>query len=83
MELAYQAVLNQISVCRAAIEYDVLQSTLGDRVRNRVLPGAVSGNQPYFSTFEEDELVQFLLRCANIGYARERKEVIAGGVWLI
>ena len=34
-------------------------------------------NQPYLSSSEEDELVQFLLRCANTGYAWGRKEVIA------
>ena len=78
MELAYQAVMNDgISVRRAAIEYNVPRSTLGDRVRGSVLPGAVSGNQPYLSSSEEDELVQFLLRCADIGYPRGRKEVIA------
>ena len=52
MELAYQAVMNDgISVWHAAIEYGVPRSTLGDRVRGSVLPGAVSAMQPALSFF--------------------------------
>ena len=77
MELAHQAVMNDgISVRRAAIEYNVPRSTLRDRVRGSVLPGAVSGNKPYLSSSEEDELVQFLLRCADIGILGEEKTLL-------
>ena len=77
MDCAYKAVLEgKMSVRRAAEEYDVPRSTLGDRVSGRVLPCSVSGRKPYLSR-EEDELVSFLVGCAGIGFPRGRKEVIA------
>ena len=66
-----------MSVRRAAEEYDVPRSTLGDRVSGRILPCPVSGRKPYLSREEEDELVSFLVGCAEIGFSRGRKEVIA------
>lgn len=78
MALAVDAVMKDgISVRRAAEEYDVPKSTLGDRISGRILPGAVSGPGKYLSDQEEDELVCFLLECASIGYPRSRQEVIA------
>ena len=75
---AYTAVMeDKISIRQAAVEYNVPRSTLGDRVRGRVLSGAVSGRQPYLSRGEEDELVCFIIRSGDIGFPRGRKEVIA------
>lgn len=55
----------------------VTKSSLGDRIIGRVVPGSTSGPATYLSTAEEDELVMFLCRCASIGYAKSRKEVLA------
>ena len=78
MEQAYQAVMHDgVSIRRAAVEYNIPRTTLGDRVQGRVLPGSVSGKQPYLSPSEEIELVTFILRCADIGFPRGRKEIIA------
>ena len=52
-------------------------STLGDRVSGKVLTGATSGPRTYLDRSEEEELVQFLLRCSEIGYAKSRKQVLA------
>ena len=41
-----------------------------------VLTGAVSSPQTYLDEEEEKELLQFLLRCAEIGYAKSRKQVL-------
>ena len=65
------------SVCRAAMEYGVPRSTLGDRVSGRTSHGAVSGPQRYLSEDEEEELGWFLLGCASVGYPNTRKEVLS------
>ena len=77
MGLAMNAVVKDgLSVWRAAEEFSVPKSTLGDCISGHVLPGAVSGPGKYL-TDQEDELTCFLLRCASIGYPRSRLEVIA------
>ena len=65
------------SVRRAAEEFGVPKSTLGDRVSGCVLPGAVSGPLCYLDDEEEKELAQFVCHCASIGYAKTRSEVLA------
>ena len=78
MSMALKAVLEQgLSVRRAAEDYGVPKSTLGDRVSGRVLPGAVSGPSRYLDDEEEKELAHFICRCASIGYAKTRSEVFA------
>lgn len=78
MALAVDAVLKDgVSVRRAAEEYDIPKSTLGDCISGRILPGAVSGSGKYLPDREEEELARFLLECASIGYPRSRQEVIA------
>ena len=64
------------SIRRAAVEYNVPKSTLGDRVSGCIVHGATSGKPQYLSDEEEELLVRFLLKCASIGYPRSRKEVI-------
>ena len=66
-----------MSIREAALQFGVPKSTLGDRVSGRVLIGATSGPQTYLGRCEEEELVQFLLRCSEIGYAKSRKQVMA------
>lgn len=77
MKAVNSAVHDHLSVQRAAIEFNVQRSTLGDRISGRVLPGAVNGRAKYLSDEEEQELARFLMRCASIGYPRSRKQVIA------
>ena len=43
----------------------------------KVMHGARSGPQPYLSMEEEEELTNFLLETAKIGYAHTRKQVLA------
>ena len=66
-----------MSIRRAAEEFNVPKSTLGDRISGRTMHGATSGRQKYLTNEEEDILVKFLLKCAAIGYPRSRNEVIA------
>ena len=76
-DLAVNAVVEGgLSIRRAAEEYAVPKSTLGDHVQGRVLAGAVGGRQRYLSASEEKMLVDFILRSAEIGYPHGRKEII-------
>ena len=66
MHGAIDAVLNEgMSIHRAAKQYGVCKSSLGDCLSGRVLEGASCGPAPYLSVVEE--LVVFLTRCATIG----------------
>ena len=76
MERALMDVTNgTLSVRRAAIEYNVPRSTLHDRVSGRVVPGAVSGAPKYLTDDEEEEVVRFLIGCAEVGCAKSVREV--------
>lgn len=78
MEQALQAVVaGDASIRRAALDYHVPKSSLGDRVSGRTAPETKSGPPPYLNAMEEGELVQFLSRCASIGYGKSRKEVLS------
>ena len=65
-----------LSVRRAAVQYDIPSSTLHDRISGKV-SGAVSGPPRYLDEEEERELVEFLLGCAEVGYPKTVKEVRA------
>lgn len=67
----------KLSQRRAAEVYGIPRSTLGDHCRGKVLPGARCGTPKYLTDAEESELVRFLVRCAEIGYPKSRKCVIA------
>ena len=54
----------------------VPKTTLKDRVSGRVIHGRKSGRAPYLTHEEEQELYDWLLICANIGYPKSRDEVI-------
>ena len=66
-----------MSIREASLHFGVPKSTLGDRVSGRVVTGATSGPKTYLDCSEEEELVLFLLRCAEIGYPKSRKQVLA------
>ena len=74
MSAAMKAVIeNGKSIREAAQLYHVPKSTLGDRISGRVLPGMRSGPPCYLSNEEEEELVNFLCRVAQIGQGRTRE----------
>jgi hypothetical protein len=78
MDGAVNAVLSEgLSIRHAAEQYAVPKSSLGDRMNGRVLVDATCGPAKYLSAREEEELVTFLTRCASIGYAKSRKEILA------
>ena len=59
-----------ISVRKAALMYGIPKSTLGDRITGRVLEGSKSGPLKYLSEQEEEELISFIIGCAEIGYPK-------------
>ena len=78
MEKAVSAVLqNQLSICAAAELYGVPKSTLGDRISGRVLPGTASGAVRYLADSEEEELAEFIVGCASIGYPKTIRDILA------
>lgn len=78
MKRAFNAVINNgYSVRQAAEEFNVPKSTLGDRVSGRTQMGSISGPAKILTDKEEDELVNFLIGCSSIGYAKSRVQVIA------
>ena len=66
-----------MTVRQAATHFRLPKSTLGDRVSGRVVTGTTSGPATYLDQEEEEELVKFLLRCSEIGYAKSRKQVLS------
>ena len=75
MSGAIKAVIDgKMGVNRAADQYGVPRSTLKDRVSAK--HRARSGPQPYLSYEEEEELVTYLVKCAEIGYPKTKDEVI-------
>ena len=71
IEKAINAVINDgVSISRAAEDYGIPKSTLGDRISGRILPGSSSGPRKLLTTEEEVDLVAFLRRCAAIEYPK-------------
>ena len=56
--------------------YQVPKSTLHDRVTAKVIFCVKSSLSPYLSSSSK-ELLNFLLKCSDIGYCHSRKQVIA------
>ncbi len=52
------------------------KTTLKDRISGRVTQGCKSGRSPYLTHAEEQELYDWLLLCARIGYPKSRDDVI-------
>ena len=65
-----------LSLRWAAEEYEIPKSTLQDHISGRVLLGSRSGHQ-YLSDTEENEVEEFLLESAKMGFPRTRKEVMS------
>ena len=66
----------KLTVRRAAVEFDILRSTLHDHVSRRVVVGGQCGPEKYLSDEEEDELEAFLVGCASIGFTKSCSQVI-------
>ncbi len=66
----------RMSVNRSALEFGVPRTTLKDRIAGRVVHGTNIGPKKYLSQEEEQELVNFLIKCSKIGYGKTRGEVL-------
>ena len=78
MQRAVEAVTERrCSIREAALTFQVPKSTLGDRLSGRVQMGAKMGPPTYLTPHEEKELVEFLIGCSRIGFARTRRQVMA------
>ena len=66
-----------ISLRQAAEMFEIPRSTLHDHVTGRIEHGALPGPSPYLAKEEEEELIAFLIKCANIGYSHTRYQVMA------
>ena len=52
------------------------RSTLHDHISGKVKQYAKQGPKPYLTAEEEEELANFLLRCARIGYPHTQQQII-------
>ena len=66
----------KMGVNRAALEFNVPRTTLKDRISGRVIHGSNMGPKTYLTHEEEKELVDFLVNCAKMGYAKTRQDVL-------
>ena len=73
---ALKAVSEGMGVNRAAEEFGIPKTTLKDRISGKVIHGTKSGRTPYLTLEEEDELVQFIVSSAKMGYPKKREEVM-------
>ena len=76
MVAAMQAVEDRGTVKGAARKHGVPYSTLKDRVSGRVEHGVKPGPKPYLNVVEENELGEFLKKCASKGYRKSRKDAM-------
>ena len=63
------------SINKIAVLYGVPKSTLHDHISGRVQHGTKPGPPPYLNPIEEQELADYLITVAKIGYGKTRKEV--------
>ena len=77
MKEAVKAVELGTSIRKSSLMYNVPRSTLHDRVSGRVAMESRPGRKPHLTIEEEEELVSFLIKCAKMGYAHTRKEVLS------
>ena len=68
---------NQMSVRADEELYGIPKSTLGDRISGRVLPGTASGAVRYLADSEEEELAEFIVGSASIGYPKTIQDILA------
>jgi hypothetical protein len=76
LERACADVIKGLSVRRAELEYGIPKSTIHDYAKGNHMIGK-PGHRRYLSNEEESELVKFIIGCADVGYARSRKQIIA------
>ncbi len=66
----------KVYLAKEAQLYGMPRTTLSDHVHGTILPGATTGAPTLLSISEEQDLVEFLLRSAAIGYAKTKQEVL-------
>ena len=77
MENALRAVKEgEMGVNRAALEFGIPKTTLKDRLSGRVQHGKAPGKAPYLNKQEEEELYNYLVKSAKLGYPKTRVEVM-------
>ena len=81
MREALSAIQMGMSVSKASLMYGIPRTTLNDHKLGKVRPGALPGRPILLSMKEEEELVQFLIEAAAIGYGKSRKDVI--GIYVV
>ena len=67
----------EMGVNRAAQQFGVPKTTLKVRLSGRVPHGRVSGPEPYLNKEEEQDLVDFLIQMAKLGYGKTKKDVLS------
>jgi len=73
LKQACDAVIQGKSMRRAEVEFGIPKSTIHDHVSGHI----TGGSNWYLTDKEETDLVNFLLKCSRIGYARSRKQIIS------
>jgi len=82
MLAAIKAVQEGLPIYTSAREHGVPRTTLQDRILGKVKHGAKPGPQPYMTSEQERETVEFLLLASKAGYPKTRADIswIAEGV---
>ena len=75
MLAAVEAVRNGVTIRKAAADFNVPKSTLGDRITGRIEHGDKSGPDPIISAEDERKLAAYLIDVSKQGY-RKSKEII-------
>ena len=65
----------KLTIGKIAKKFNVLKTTLHDRISGRVQHGTKSGPNPYIQAHEEEALVELLISAAKQGYGKTRKQV--------
>ena len=73
LSIALTAINEGFSIIKVAGMYSIPKSTLHDHVSRKVTYGSRCGPDLYLDLEEEEELVNFLVRSARIGYPHTKK----------
>ena len=76
MREALSAIGVGMTVRKASVVYGIPRTTLNDHKLGKVRPGALPGRPTLLSTKEEEDLVNFLVESAAMGYGRTRRDVL-------
>ena len=77
MVQAMNAVDGGLSIRKASEMFGVPKSSLHDRTSGKIQHGKKPGRVPYLTRREEDEFVNFLIKCANMGYPHTVSQLLA------